>query len=1119
MSVRNLYRRLAALTPEQRALYSRLLVASGEPAAAAEVVPRLSLDEPVLAAPVQQRLWFLDQIEPGNPFYNLPLLCFRLRGLLRTGALEKVLQEVESRHEALRTSFTAIDGQPYLVSLPPLHRALPVTDLSALPEAKREPHALELARQESRRPFDLAHGPLWRYRLLRLESEDHLLLVAMHHIASDAWSLGVFHRELTALYAAFARGLSSPLPPLPVQYADFAIWQRQRLSGASLAALIAFWRRHLAGAPERLELPTDRPRPPARTYRGARITLTLPKELPGAVDALTQATGASLFMILMAAYAALLHRYTHQEDLVVGFPVAGRPTAGLESLIGFFVNTVALRVRPSCGLSLRALVDQVREAVLEAYEHQELPFDRVVEELQPRRDPSYSPVVQVMISLQNTPTPDLALVDLRATPMRVDNGTCQTDLILFAGLRARRLGILQIEYNTDLFDAATVRRMGEHLLAVMAGAAAQPAAHLGDLPLLSTAERHQLIVEHRMIPDTSERCLHERFQEQARRRPEAVAVVCGAERLSYEELDRRAGRLALALRALGAGPEVRIGICLERSLDLVVGLLGILKAGAAYLPVESDMPDERLRFLLQDAGAPLLLTRQSVAAGLPALPARVLCLDGDLPATGGSAEIPAVYPDNLAYVIYTSGSTGAPKGALVTHRNVARLFAAARRIFDFAPSDVWSLFHSHSFDFSVWELWGALLHGGRVVVVPRATVRDPAAFCALLRDERVTTLSQTPSAFRQTLAALGDEPLPDLRTVVFGGEALDPGSLRPWFDRRPGAGVRFINMYGITETTVHVTWREMRAADACNLRSSRVGRPLADLSLLVLGPDLQPMPFGVPGEICVGGAGLCRGYLGRPDLAAERFVPDPFSAVPGSRLYRSGDLGRLLPDLDLEYLGRIDRQVKLRGLRIEPGEIEAALCRHPGVREAAVELRPATADPAGERRLVAWYVSDSPPPAHAELRAALKLLLPEYMLPAQLVPLERLPLTENGKVDHRALPEPGAERPELAAAYRAPSTPVEEALATLWQELLGLERVGVHDHFFELGGHSLLVTRLVARLRDRLGIEVSARAVFEAPTVAGLASAVEEAGRPGRIPTAPALVPTTRTARRVGARA
>ena len=1115
MSVRGLYRSLAALTPEQRALYSRLLAASGRPAAEAEVLPRLSPEEPVPAAPVQQRLWFLDQIEPGNPFYNLPLLCFRLGGLLRTAALEGALQEIERRHETLRTSFAAVDGQPYLVASPPLHRALPVVDLSALPEAEREPRALELARRESQRPFNLARGPLWRYRLLRLAAEDHLLLVAMHHIVSDAWSLGVFHRELTALYNAFARGLLSPLPPLPVQYADFALWQRQRLSGASLTRLIAFWSAHLASAPERLELPADRPRPPARTYRGTRITLTVPMDLPGSMDAVSQTIGASLFMVLMAAYAALLHRYTHQEDLVVGFPVAGRPTAGLESLIGFFVNTVALRIRPSAGLSLRALADQVREAVLEAYEHQELPFDRVVEELRPRRDPSYSPVVQVMISLQNTPTPDLALDGLRAAPMRVDNGTCQTDLILFAGLRARRLGILQIEYNTDLFDAATVHRMGEHLLALMAGAADRPEARLGDLSLLSGAERHQLTVERRPVPARSERCLHEQFEEQARLSPEAVAVVCNGERLSYGELDRRSARLALALRALGAGPEMRIGLCLERSLDLVVGLLAILKAGAAYLPIEPDTPGERLRFLLEDSGAPLLLTRRSVAAGLPALPAHVLCLDSDLPAAEGPAAPLAVHPDNLAYVIYTSGSTGAPKGALVTHRNAVRLFAAARPLFGFGPGDAWSLFHSHTFDFSVWELWGALLHGGRVVMVPRATVRDPAGFCTLLRDERVTMLSQTPSAFRQTLAALGDEPLPDLRAVVFGGEALDAGSLRPWFEHRSDAGVRFVNMYGITETTVHVTCREMTAADGLGLQSSRAGWPLADLSLLMLDPDLQPVPCGVPGEICVGGAGVCRGYLGRPDLTAARFIPDPFAAVPGSRLYRSGDLGRLRSDQDLEYLGRIDRQLKLRGLRIEPGEIEAALCRHPGVRAAAVEMR---TGPMGEHRLLAWYAPDGPPPAPAELRAALKRMLPEYMVPAQLVPLERLPLTANGKVDRRALPEPGAERPELTAAYRAPSTPVEEALAALWQELLGLERVGVHDHFFDLGGHSLLVTRLVARLRDRIGIEISARAVFEAPTVAALARAVEEAGQP-QAPAAPALVPTARTARRVGARA
>jgi amino acid adenylation domain-containing protein len=1074
VSLGSLYRGLAALTPEQRALYARLVAADSP---AAEVVPRLGSGEPVEAAPVQQRLWFLDQIEPGNPFYNLPLLCFRLRGPLRVDRLERALREIERRHESLRTSFRERDGVPYLEVSPPSGRPLAVVDLAALPAADREAHALALARLESRRPFELARGPLWRYGLLRLGPEDHLLLVSMHHIVSDAWSLGVLNRELAALYNGAPL---PPLPPLPVQYGDFAAWQRQRLSGASLASLAVFWRGHLAGAPERLELPADRPRPPARTYRGTRLGLTLPTELPGAVDALCQATGASLFMILLAAWASLLHRYTHQEDMVLGFPVAGRPTAGLESLIGFFVNTVPVRVRPSPELPFRALAARVKESVLEAYEHQDLPFDRIVEDLQPRRDASYSPLVQVMLSLQNTPTPDLRLDGLRATPMRVDNGTCQTDMILFAGLRDRRLGILQVEHNTDLFDAATIERLGGHLLALLAGAAAEPDAALGDLPFLSPAERHQLMVERAASSFDADGCLHERFFRQAALRPDAVAVVCGEESLTYGELERRARRLALSLRAQGVGPEARVVLRMERSADMVAAILGVLAAGGAYVPVEPDIPAERLAFLIADSGAAALLTR------LDELP------DGDGP-------LPDVDLDNLAYVIYTSGSTGEPKGALVTHRNATRLFDALEPVFTPGPDDVWSLFHSFAFDFSVWELWGALLHGGRVVIVPRDTIRDPAAFRDLLRDERVTVLSQTPSAFGQTLTALEDEPLPDLRFVVFGGEALDPASLRPWNGRRG----RLMNLYGITETTVHVTCREVAPGD---LRPT-VGAPIADLSLRVLGPGLRPVPLGVPGEICVGGAGLCRGYLGRSDLTAERFVPDPFSQEPGGRLYRSGDLGRLLPDLDLEYLGRIDRQVKLRGLRIEPGEIEAAFRRQPGIREAVVELR-------GDRldRLVAWYVPDGEPPTPAGLRQALRATLPEYMVPAWFVPMERFPLTVNGKIDRKSLPEPGAGRPEPERAWVAPRTPAEEALAGLWRELLGLERVGADDDFFELGGHSLLATRLVARLRDRLGIEISPRAVFETPTLAALALAVEQAGVS---PAVPPIIATARAARQV----
>ncbi len=1101
MSLRELHQGLAGLTPEQRALFARRLAESGWGPQGPEILPRglgdSNADEPVPASLVQQRLWLLDQMEPGNPFYNLPLLCFRLRGELHPGILERCFQEIERRHESLRTVFADHDGDPYQVVLPPAPRPIPRIDLDALPPERREAAAWDLAEAEARRLFDLARGPLWRTHLIRLDGGDHLLLVTMHHIISDAWSLGVFYRELSLLYTAYLAGRPSPLPELPVQYPDFALWQRDRLQGERLEAEIRFWRGQLAGAPDKLELATDFPRPAVRSYGGARRTLDLPAGFADALSAHTQVAGASLYMVLLAGFDALLHRYSGQDDVVLGAPVAGRTHVETEGLIGFFVNTVVFRVPVGGDPTYGELLGRVRDVVLDVYEHQELPFDKLVEELRPRRDPSYGPVFQAMFSLQNTPTPDLALPGLTVEPRGINNGTSQTDLILFAGMNRGRLGILQLELNTALFETATIDRMGVHLTTLLAAAVADPGRRISEIPLLTAAEQAQLRDWGRATAwDLPVATLPDLFAAQVARTPDAVAVVLGDRSLTYAGLDRRANALAHRLRVLGVGPEVRVALCVQRSLEMVIALLAILKAGGAYVPLDPAYPPDRLEGMLE--GAPLLLAGPGLAESLLAETTRRLSLEAMLETAGEAAVAPesGLIPDHPAYVIYTSGSTGRPKGVVVTHAHVARLFAAAQPLFGFGAGDVWTLFHSYAFDFSVWEIWGALFYGGRLVVVPSAVARSPRDLRRLLAEEQVTMLNQTPSAFQALLeadleTAREDAPPLALRWVVFAAEALDPRRLAPWFERYGDQRPRLINMYGITETTVHITWRPMGWREAASSRS-RIGRPLPDLSLHLLGPHGEEVPLGAPGEVHVGGAGVTWGYLNRPGFTAERFVPDPFTEEPGGRLYRTGDLARRLPDGDIEFLGRIDHQVKIRGFRIELGEIESALARHPAVRACVAAVRELAP---GEPGIVAWWVpAASTASGHAgadELRAFLRHGLPEYMVPALFQSLAALPLTPSGKVDRRALPALERAGSAGSAASAPPATEVERALAELWRGLLGVEHVGRDDDFFALGGHSLLATRLASRLRDRFQRDLSAQLVFHFPTLSAMALAVE----------------------------
>ncbi|HEY5705995.1 MAG TPA: amino acid adenylation domain-containing protein [Terrimicrobiaceae bacterium] len=1067
----------------------------------------------------QQRLWFSDQYEPNSSIGNMPS-ALGLKGPLNLGALEQSFNEIIRRHESLRTTFSSLEGKAVQVIAPSLRISLDVVDLRD--HAQGEEEAMRLAQEEARRPFDLARGPLFRSKLLRLGEDDHVLLLTMHHIVSDGWSMGIFSRELSVLYRALVTGESSALPELPIQYADFAVWQREWLKGEVLERQLSYWKKQLAGAPVRLELPTDRPRPAVQSFHGARQTMALPQALTNGLKALSRQEGVTLFMTLLAAFQTLLHRHSGENDIVVGSPIAGREHTQIEGLIGFFVNTLALRTDFSGDPSFRELLARVRTVALDAYSHQDLPFEKLVEALHPHRNSSHSPLFQVFFALQNDPLTKLTLAGLTVDRRRVDRETATFDLSL---VMTERTGCLNasIEYNTDLFDGTTITRMIGHFQALLEGIASNPNGRLSELPLLTQAEKQQLLVEWN---DTkrdyvSDNSIHELFEARVDQSPDAVAVIFEDKEVTYRELNARANQLAHYLRNLAVGPETLVGICMERSLEMVIGLLGILKAGGAYLPLDPVYPQERLAFMLADSQAPVVLTESKLLSQLPKMnddgrtatgddarssfPQRsvlisprcsVVCLDtdGELIARE-SKENPfrVANPENLAYVIYTSGSTGKPKGALINHANVTRLLHATHSWFHFDQNDVWTLFHSYAFDFSVWEMWGALLYGGRLVVVPYWVSRTPEKFYKLLSEKKVTVLNQTPSAFRQLIRAEESSISRDgleLRIVIFGGEALDFPTLRPWFDRHGDQHPRLVNMYGITETTVHVTYRPITAADLTGSTASLIGLQIPDLEVYVLDQNQNPVPIGVRGELYVGGAGVGRGYLNRPDLTAERFIPDPFRPGQGQRLYRSGDLVRYLPNRDIEYLGRIDAQIKIRGFRIELGEIEATLSQHPSVQDVVVVLHE---DGPTEKRLVAYMVSTEQAPTISELNGFLRQKLPEYMVPASFVFLDALPLTTNGKVDRRNLPAPDQRRPEQESPFVAPRTPVEELLAKIWDELLKVERVGIHDNFFELGGHSLLITQVASRIEQAFQVHLPLRTLFDAPTIAHLSVAIATA--------------------------
>ncbi|KXD82748.1 pyoverdine non-ribosomal peptide synthetase PvdD [Pseudomonas aeruginosa] len=1088
-----LIEKVGSLSPQERKALAVLLKQQGVNLFEIAPVFKRQDGEPLRLSYAQERQWFLWQLEPESAAYHIPSVL-RLRGRLDLDALQRSFDSLVARHETLRTRFR-LDGDEARQEIA-ASMALPL-DIVALGPLEEG----ALARQVETtiaRPFDLERGPLLRVSLLRLAEDDHVLVLVQHHIVSDGWSMQVMVEELVQLYAAYSRGLEVALPALPIQYADYALWQRSWMEAGEKERQLAYWTGLLGGEQPVLELPFDRPRPVRQSHRGAQFILELDIDLSQALRRVAQQEGVTAFALLLASFQALLYRYSGQADIRVGVPIANRNRVETERLIGFFVNTQVLKADLDGRMGFDELLAQARQRALEAQAHQDLPFEQLVEALQPERNASHNPLFQVLFNHQSeirSVTPEVQLEDLRLEGLAWDGQTAQFDLTL--DIQEDENGIwASFDYATDLFDASTVERLAGHWRNLLRGIVANPRQRLGELPLLDAPERRQTLSEWNPAQRECavQGTLQQRFEEQARQRPQAVALILDEQRLSYGELNARANRLAHCLIARGVGADVPVGLALERSLDMLVGLLAILKAGGAYLPLDPAAPEERLAHILDDSGVRLLLTQGHLLEHLPRQAGvEVLAIDGlVLDGYAESDPLTTLSADNLAYVIYTSGSTGKPKGTLLTHRNALRLFSATEAWFGFDERDVWTLFHSYAFDFSVWEIFGALLYGGRLVIVPQWVSRSPEDFYRLLCREGVTVLNQTPSAFKQLMAMACSADMatqqPALRYVIFGGEALDLQSLRPWFQRFGDRQPQLVNMYGITETTVHVTYRPVSEADLKGGLVSPIGGTIPDLSWYILDRDLNPVPRGAVGELYIGRAGLARGYLRRPGLSATRFVPNPFPGGAGERLYRTGDLARFQADGNIEYIGRIDHQVKVRGFRIELGEIEAALAGLAGVRDAVVLAH----DGVGGTQLVGYVVADSAEDAERlreSLRESLKRHLPDYMVPAHLMLLERMPLTVNGKLDRQALPQPDASLSQQA--YRAPGSELEQRIAAIWAEILGVERVGLDDNFFELGGHSLLATRVISRVRQEQQLDASLKALFERPVLEAFAQGLE----------------------------
>ena len=1031
----------------------------------------------------QQGLWVLSQLMPGESVYHSPTAA-RLRGQLDVPALQQALQAIVQRHDGLRTIFRIVDGEPKQL-VQDLTLEVPLIDLSATSAAHREAEALNLLKHEARRPFDPAVGPLVRAVIVRMAEDDHILLMTLHHIVTDGWSFGILHRELSSLYEAFAAGRPTPFSALPIQYSDYAMWQREWFEGEVYESQLAYWKKQFATMPPALELPADHPRPSIQAYRafrGEHQTVNLSADLTRRIRTLCQKENVTLFMVLMAAYQILLHRYTGEEDIVVGTPIAGRPVAEVEDLIGLFINTLAIRAQISSDATVGEFLKHVKQTSLGAYANQDLPFERLVKELQPERTLAHNPLFQVMFVLQSEEILPLNLPGITAEHFRIDHVMADFDLTLDITEHGDQLACM-FEANADLFASETITRLMGHFESLLEAMTRDPQQKIAALPMLSAAERQQLLFDWNETesgqPDAES--IHELVERQVAATPDATALVCEDEELSYRELNQRANRLAHYLRERGVGPDTMVGMCLSRSANLIVALLGILKAGGAYVPLDPMYPENRLAFMMEDSGAALLLTEKALAGKIAANEDSVICLDAIVDELAQRSEInpsPVNDRENLAYVIYTSGSTGKPKGVLVPHRAVVNLLNSTRQTPGMTADDVVLAITTVSFDIAVSEVILPLTVGAKMVLVSRETASDGVRLLRTIRERKVTFIDATPATWRLLLAA-GWEGSAGL-TAICTGEAM-PLDLAVALTQR---AARVWNGYGPTETTVWSSFYEVPR----DVKRVLIGRPVANTALYVLDAYGQPVPIGVTGELFIGGQCVTRGYHNRPELTAERFLPDPFRK--GQQMYKSGDLARYLPDGNIECLGRNDNQVKLRGYRIELGEIETALAEHHAVRQAVVVPHTLNED----QRLVAYLVATNGSLHHHEVREYLQTRLPDYMVPSVYVNVDSFPLSPAGKVDRRALPAPDDFKRETDQGFVAPVDELEVKLTRIWEQVLRVRRIGTDENFFELGGHSLLAVKLFAEVEKNFGKNLPLATLFQAPTVRQLARVLRDEG-------------------------
>jgi amino acid adenylation domain-containing protein len=1085
-----LTKQIEALPPEQRDLLVLLLSKKKrEEATRSHITPVSRTSDAFPLSFAQQRLWFISQLQQDSAAYNMTG-GVRMEGPLSVATLERAFDEIVRRHESLRTVIRQIDGEPVQVITSPPRFDLSKFDLRNVAEAEREAEAQRLLEREAHKTFNLEQGPLFRATLLLLSAQEHILLLNMHHIISDGWSKAILVRELLTLYEAFAGGQSFTLPELPVQYIDFAAWQREWLQGEVLDKQLSYWKEKLAGAPSLLELPTDRPRPPTQSFRGVRQPVVIPEALTESLRELGESENATLFMTLLAAFEVLLFRHAGQDDIVVGVPIKGRNKPELENLIGFFVNTLPVRIDLSGNPTFRELLGRVREAALGAYEHQDLPFEKLVDVTQLERDTSFSPLFQVMFHLDNIGAPAFALPGMRLTPLDADTGTSKFDLTV--DLAESSTGLKGwLEYSTELFDDATIQRLSERFQVLLKAAVAAPDTPIAALPLLSP-EENQLLVG---INQTAEvfphaPCLHQIFEAQVAQTPAAIAVRFEGQELTYAELNRRANQLAHRLLKLGVGAEVLVAICMEPSLDLPIALLAVLKTGAAYVALDPAYPRKRLSFILEETGAPVVLTQEGPADNQAFAGVEVIRLDRDVEVFATeSTENPRsiVTGENLCYVTYTSGSTGEPKSAMLHHRGVRNRLLCGITEYQLGQGDVVLYKTPLTFDVSVWEIFAPLLSGACLLIAKAGGHQDPVYQLELLAREKVTHVDYVPTMLEALLELDGLHDCDSLKVVTVAREALTRG-LRDRFYSQTKA--KLYNLYGPTEASLAVTDWVCQAEG--KERLIPIGRPLSNVRIYILDKHLQPVPIGVAGELHIGGVAPGRGYLKRPDLTADKFIPDALSETGGERLYKTGDLARYRSDGAIEFLGRLDHQVKIRGMRVEPSEVEASLCQHPAVREAVVLAQKITA---GNKSLVAYVVSKQEPlPTSDELRNYLIQKLPEYMVPAAFVVLSELPLLSNGKLNRRALPRPKKLLSQPEAVYMPPESDLEQTIASIWQQVFNIDRVSIHTNFFDLGGNSLLMSKVHSKLRAAVKSDIQVIELFKHSTIHSLAKYLSETG-------------------------